>query len=98
MVTAIVFDLDGTLVDTLDDLTDANNYALEQLGFPSHTPEEYRMLIGSGSRELARKALPPDRADLTDTLLKMILDRYKDHCLDKTQAYGGIRELLAELS
>ena len=92
------FDLDGTLVDTLDDLTDANNYALAQLGFPGYSPEQYKIFIGSGSRELCRKALPPDRANLTDTLLKIILDRYKDHCLDKTKAYGGIRELLAELN
>ena len=96
-VKAIGVDLDGTLVNTLDDLTDANNYALKQLGLPGHTPEQYKTFIGSGSRELCRKALPRDRADLTDTLLKMVLDRYKDHCLDKTQPYRGIRELLAEL-
>ena len=56
------------------------------------------MFIGGGSRELCRKALPDDRADLIDTVLEMTLDRYKDHCLDKTVPYRGIRELLAELN
>lgn len=97
-VKAIIFDLDGTLVNTLEDLTDASNYALGQLGLPGHRPEEYKIFIGTGSRELCRRALPEDRADLTDTLLEMNLAYYKDHCLIKTKPYGGIRELLAELS
>ena len=97
-IKAIVFDLDGTLADTLEDLTDAYNYGLEELDLPGHTKEQYKMMVGTGSRELCRKALPQDRSDLIDKLLELALNRYNDHYLDKTVAYPGITELLDELT
>ena len=97
-VKAVIFDLDGTLADTLEDLTDAYNYGLKELGLGEHNKEQYKMMVGSGSRELCRKALPPDRPDLIDKLLELSLSRYNDHYLDKTAAYPGIAELLDELT
>ena len=52
----VIFDLDGTLLDTLDDLSAAVNYAMQQQGFPQHTREEYRMMVGHGARNLMTKA------------------------------------------
>ena len=97
-IRAIMFDLDGTLADTLDDLTDAYNHGLEQLKLPGHRPEDFKMMVGTGSLDLCRKALPPDRADLAEKLLQISLAYYSEHYLDKTRPYPGITELLDELT
>ena len=70
---AVIFDLDGTLANTLEDLADTMNYCLRQLNFPVHDTEDYRMLVGTGSRELCRKSLPPEHGELADELLEMNL-------------------------
>ena len=94
---AVIFDLDGTLANTLEDLADTMNYCLQTLSLPVHDTEDYKMLVGSGSRELCRKSLPPEHAELTDKLLEMNLVRYAGHYLDKTRPYPGIVEMLEEL-
>jgi phosphoglycolate phosphatase len=94
----IIFDLDGTLVDTLDDLTDSMNAALAQLGRPQHTPESCRTMIGYGLRTFAEQALGPDHVGLTDELMQRMVTYYLNHCLIKTSAYEGMKETIRALS
>ncbi len=99
MIKAVIFDLDGTLVNSLSDLADSTNYALKQFGFPPHKLQEFKMLVGDGMPKLIERALPPDNRD-EDTksqALKTFLEYYKEHYADKTTAYNGIDELLGEL-
>ena len=97
-VKGLIFDLDGTLVDTLDDLTDAMNAALAQLGRPQHAPEQCRTMIGYGLHTFAEKALGPDHADLADDLVERMAAYYLDHCLIKTTAYDGMTETIERVS
>jgi len=94
----VIFDLDGTLADTLQDLADATNWGLTQLGQPTHTLNDYRYLVGAGRRELCKLALPADRHDLIDTLSELMTDYYAKHCFDTTRPYPGIADLLKKLS
>ncbi|AQT69049.1 Phosphoglycolate phosphatase [Anaerohalosphaera lusitana] len=93
----ILFDLDGTLINTLADLSNSMNYGLKQLGQPVHSHEECRKMIGSGVRKFAQQALPPTDQDLVDELLNLMRDHYRQNCTVDTVVYGGINELLAEL-
>lgn len=96
-VKALVFDLDGTLVNSLEDLADSINYCLTKLGMPVHETEDYKMMIGTGTLELCRKALPAEHAELADKLLEMNLVRYSQHYMDKTGPYAGVVDMLDEL-
>ena len=91
----ILWDLDGTLLDTLEDLRDGVNYALDQLGLPPRTLEEIRNFVGNGARNLLTRALE-GRGDV-DAALKAFHDYYDVHCNDKTGPYPGIPEALAVL-
>lgn len=96
----VIFDLDGTLVDTIGDLGAAANEALRAHGLPPHTPDEYRGMVGNGVRKLVKRAMPePLRGDerLLDALLEVFLDYYLQHIDDRSQPYPGIPELLADL-
>ena len=95
MKTGILFDLDGTLLDTLDDLADAVNYTMGQFGYPQRTREEVRCFVGNGARQLIERAVP-DGADV-DVVLAAFRTYYDAHCQVKTKPYGGIMEALAEL-
>jgi phosphoglycolate phosphatase len=95
---AVIFDLDGTLADTLKDLADATNWALAQFNLPPHPLESYRYLVGEGRTQLCRKALPPDRQDLTDEIARLMTEYYGKHCFDYTRPYPGIVAMLTKLS
>lgn len=91
----VIFDMDGTLLDTLEDLTDAVNVALEQNGYPVRTLEEMRYFVGNGAANMIRKAAPEgaEQKPIMDAFLKW----YGMHCQDKTRPYEGILEALEEL-
>lgn len=95
MKIGVIFDLDGTLLDTLEDLTDAVNMALEKNGYPPHTLEEMRYFLGNGASHMLRRAAP-EGADL-QPLMDVFVEWYGAHCQDKTRPYEGIREALEEL-
>lgn len=94
----ILFDLDGTLLNTLDDLTDAVNYALTQFGYPLQTPAQVRSYLGNGARQLIALSMPEDQQDQVDTVLDVYRTYYSAHCQIKTGPYAGIPEALASLS
>jgi phosphoglycolate phosphatase len=97
-MTAILFDLDGTLLDTLDDLADAVNMTLEHFGCPLRTKEEVRQFVGNGAERLIRLALPgkPDDPDVSQ-VLAYFKTWYAAHSQVKTCPYMGIPEALAEV-
>lgn len=99
MIKAVIFDLDGTLVNSLFDLATACDYALSQKGFPTHTVEEYKYFIGNGIPKLIERALPEvNRNAYTIEVVKEIfLKYYSVHFADKTVAYSGMKETVTEL-
>ncbi len=96
MITAI-FDLDGTLADTIADLGDAVNFGLEKLSVPTHDYTAYKQMVGNGVRKLCYRALPEDSKDRLDELHGLFKEHYDVHYLDKTKLYDGIKETLARL-
>lgn len=96
MITAI-FDLDGTLADTIFDLGDAVNYGLAKLGCPVHDYETYKGFVGNGARKLCFRALPEDRKDEAERLHEIFREYYGRHYLDKTTIYDGVKETLFRL-
>lgn len=94
---AIVFDLDGTVLDTLDDLTASVNYALRALGYPQRTRQEVRAFVGNGIMRLVERSLPAqaDRQDLRDAY-DIFCAHYAKHNADRTEPYPGIVPLLRE--
>lgn len=97
MIRGIMFDLDGTLADSLGDLANATNAALAALGCPTHPREKYRVLVGDGARVLCERALPAERRDLVEETLRRMRTHYDAHCFDETRLYPGIAELVTEL-
>ena len=94
----VIFDLDGTLLNTLDDLAAATNYALAQHGLPLRTTEEVRWFVGNGIRKLIERAVPEGTAQTEqEAVYATFNEYYKLHCNDNTQAYDGVMELLDAL-
>lgn len=96
MYKAIVFDLDGTLLDTLEDITSAVKFALENNGLPPRTRAEVRSFVGNGIVNLMRLAAGKHGAD-EDKILSDFRAYYKAHCNDETKPYDGILSLLKTL-
>lgn len=94
----MIFDLDGTLLDTLEDLKNSVNYALEMTGYPIRTLEEVRQFVGNGIQLLMERALPygHDNPDF-DKAFSLFKEHYGVHCNDLTKPYAGIMELIQTL-
>ena len=98
MKTGILFDLDGTLLNTLEDLLDATNYALAQCGYPARTLSELRRFVGNGAENQIRMSLPAGASpEEVERVLKIYKPYYTEHCQVKTRLYDGIWESLAIL-
>ncbi|MCR4565594.1 MAG: HAD family hydrolase [Bacteroidales bacterium] len=93
----VIFDLDGTILDTLPDLSTAVNYALSRRGLPPHSLEEYKMMVGEGIRNLCRLALNSEDEQVLNESLQDFKAYYVAHILDKTRPYEGMPELMAAL-
>lgn len=100
MKSYIIFDLDGTLLNTIDDLANSTNYALQSLGYPVHGLWVYPSMVGNGVKKLIERALPQEARTekiIGDTLAAF-RTHYDEHCCDATKPYPGIEELLADLT
>ena len=95
---AIIFDLDGTLLDTLADLAEGTNYALRVNGFPERTIDEIRRFVGNGARKLIERAVPDGQIEAALEKVRQDFNvYYKIHCKDHTGPYPSIMEMLQEL-
>ncbi len=95
-----IFDLDGTLLNTIKDLGEAVNYALDRNGFHTHSVASYPYFVGNGVKRLIERALPEDarkKSSVVNTMLKDFKQYYNEHNTDRTKPYDGIPELLLEL-
>lgn len=96
---AVLFDMDGTLLDTLEDLRDGVNVVLERRGYPQHTLEEIREYVGNGAGVLIRRALPEGTAEAeVGEVLAEYKEWYRIHYCTKTHPYPGVVELLKKLA
>lgn len=93
-----IFDMDGTILDTLDDLADSVNYALAQSGFEKRTVSEVRQFVGNGILKLVQRAVPTGTEDIKiNKVFEDFKIYYKKHCADKTKEYSGITEMIKVL-
>ena len=96
--TTYIFDLDGTLLDTLLDLANATNYALRKNGMEEHSIDDIRRFVGNGVRKLIERAVPNGSKNLRfDDVFTDFRSYYMEHSLDATKPYDGIPEILQEM-
>ncbi|MCQ2144685.1 MAG: HAD family hydrolase [Bacteroidales bacterium] len=96
----VIFDLDGTLLNTIEDLGDAVNHALESKGFAGHGMREYKAMVGNGVRKLVERAIPEAfrQSTIIDDVLGRFITHYEKNIDVKTKPYRGMQRLLADLS
>ena len=95
---AVIFDMDGTILNTLEDLKNATNYSLRQFGMPERSLEEVRMFVGNGIRKLVERAVPSGTSEeKIAQVLDVFLEYYEIHSADNTSPYPGILELVEKL-
>ena len=94
-----IFDLDGTLLDTLEDLADSFNYALRSFNFPEHPVNSYKFFVGDGAKDAVTRALPVDKRDekTVEKTLNLFSEHYSKNYNNKTGPYTGMIELLENL-
>lgn len=98
MKKAVIFDLDGTLLNTLDDLADSTNYALSKFGYPTRTIEEVRQFVGNGVAKLIERAIPEGKNNSNfEKCLSIFKENYAKNMYNKTAPYNGIIEMLSNL-
>ena len=98
MIHGIIFDLDGTLLNTLEDLCDSTNFALQKFGYPKRTIEEVRHFVGNGVRLLIERAIPNGKENpYFEECLNTFKQHYRGNMYNKTKPYDGIVELLKDL-
>lgn len=95
----VIFDLDGTLLNTIADLAQSTNYALKELGYPTHDESAYNFMVGNGINKLFERALPEEESTEANILKvrELFLPYYSAHNMDKSRPYSGIPELLRNL-
>jgi phosphoglycolate phosphatase len=91
---AFLFDMDGTIVDSLADIGGSMNHVLESYGFPAHPLDAYRRMVGEGAPSLIAQALPKDRVDLREDAVARYKARYREQIVAQSRPYEGIIELL----
>ena len=97
-INTIIFDMDGTVLNTLDDLTDSVNHVLSLYQMPLRSREEYRLFFGNGIRYALTRAVPENTPDsLINEMISAFKTYYDRHCLDQTRPYDGVPELMSEL-
>ncbi|MDD8048547.1 MAG: HAD-IA family hydrolase [Thomasclavelia sp.] len=95
MIDTIIFDLDGTLVDSLEDLANTTNILLKKYSYPTHKLDEYRYFVGNGVNKLLENAFKPNKIDI-QKIRSEFDEIYLEHCLDNTKPYKGILECVNE--
>jgi phosphoglycolate phosphatase len=97
-IKAILFDLDGTLIDSVTDLANSVNFTLAKLSLPLHTTEEIRSFVGDGIQKLIKRSLGPTYMDKFEDAFGIFMDHYALHCTDTTVLYPGVAETLPQLA
>ena len=98
MKKCIIFDLDGTLVNSLEDLADATNYALKSFNQPEKELQAFPQMVGEGTRTLIKRALDNENPELIEKVLLKMREKYMQICLNKTRPYKGLVEVVTEFA